>query len=74
MTIYSIMPMETIFAGAEAQTFDYVEITLNGIHMQVEMIGSNQAKIIRLLSCHPNDYLIEAYFPGAIIRFQPILK
>jgi hypothetical protein len=73
MTIYSIMPMETIFAGAETQTYDYVEITLNGVPMQVEMIGGNQAKIVRLLSCRPNDYLVEAYLPGSIIRFQPVV-
>jgi hypothetical protein len=74
MTIYSIMPMETIFAGAESQTFDFIEVTLNGVPMQVKMIGGNQAKIVRLLSCQPNDYLIEAYYPGSIIRFQAVVN
>jgi hypothetical protein len=74
MTIYSIMPLETVMAGAGEQKFEYVEINLNGINMQVEMVGVNQAKIIRLLSCQPNDYLLPAYSPGSVIHFHPTLQ
>jgi hypothetical protein len=68
------MPMEVIFAGMETQTYDYYELTLNGITMQVEKVGMNQAKIVRLLSCRPDDYLNAAYFPGTVIEFQPSLN
>jgi hypothetical protein len=74
MTIYSIMPMEVIFAGMESQTYDYYELTLNGIKMQVEKVGLNQAKIVRLLSYRPDDYLNAAYMPGTVIQFQPALE
>jgi hypothetical protein len=70
MTIHSIMPMEVIFAGADQQTYDYIEITFEGIPMLVERVALNQAKIVRLLSCQPNDYLNEAYKPGAFIYFH----
>jgi hypothetical protein len=73
MTIYSIMPMEVIFAGMETQTHDYYEITVNGITMQVERVGVNQAKIVRLLSCRPDDFLNTAYMPGTVIHLQPSL-
>jgi hypothetical protein len=71
MTIHSIVPMEIIFAGMEQQTYDYIEMTIGGIMMQVEVVGLNQAKIIRLLSCQPNDYLNPAYMPGTMISYQP---
>jgi hypothetical protein len=71
MTIYSIMPMEVIFAGTETQTYDYYELTLNGVTMQVEKVGLNQAKIVRLLSFRADDYLNAAYLPGTIITFNP---
>jgi hypothetical protein len=74
MTIHSIMPLEVIFAGADQQTYDYVEVTFEGILMLVELVGINQAKIVRLLSCQPNDYLNEAYKPGALIRFHSAFK
>jgi hypothetical protein len=63
--------MEIIFAGMEQQTYDYIEMTIGGIMMQVEVVGLNQAKIIRLLSCQPNDYLNPAYMPGTMISYQP---
>jgi hypothetical protein len=71
MTIHSIMPMEVIFAGLEQQTYNYVEVTVGGISMQVEIVGVNQAKVVRLLSCRPDDYLNPAYTPGTIIYYQP---
>jgi hypothetical protein len=42
--------------------------------MLVELVGINQAKIVRLLSCQPNDYLNEAYKPGAFIHFHSAFK
>jgi hypothetical protein len=67
------MPMEVIFAGMETQTYDYYELTVNGVAMQVERVGINQAKIVRLLSFRADDYLNAAYTPGTIIQFQPSL-
>jgi hypothetical protein len=71
MTIHSIMPMEVVFAGMEQQTFNYVEVTVGSISMLVERVGVNQAKVVRLLSCRPDDYLNPAYTPGTIIYYQP---
>jgi hypothetical protein len=66
--------MEVIFAGMETQTYDYYELTVDGITMQVEKVGLNQAKIVRLLSCRPDDYLNAAYTPGTMIQFHPSLE
>jgi hypothetical protein len=71
MIIHSIIPMEVIFTGMEQQTYDYVEVTVGGISMQVEILGVNQAKIVRLLSCRPDDFINPAYTPGTIIYYQP---
>lgn len=71
MTIHSIIPMEVIFAGMEQQTYDYVNVIVEGVSMQVERVGVNQARIVRLLSCRPNDFLNPAYMPGSLIFYQP---
>jgi hypothetical protein len=71
MTIHSIIPLEVIFAGMEQQTFDYLDVIIEGVSMQVERVGVNQAKIIRLHSCRPVDFLNPAYAPGTIIFYQP---
>jgi hypothetical protein len=72
MIIHSIIPMEVIFAGTEQQqTYNYVEVSVGGISMQVERVGVNQAKIVRLLSCRPDDFINPALTPGTIIYYQP---
>jgi hypothetical protein len=71
MIIHSIIPLEVIFTGMEQQTYNYVEVTVGGISLQVERVGVNQAKIIRLLCCRPDDFINPAYTPGTIIYYQP---
>lgn len=74
MTLYTPIPLETVFAGMDEFKPRYMNIRLNGIDMQVEMINGIQARIVRLLSGNPNDYLNPAYAPGAVIEFQPALS
>ncbi|QGQ96288.1 hypothetical protein EHS13_16070 [Paenibacillus psychroresistens] len=74
MTMYSIMPMEVIFAGMDQQTYNYVEVVVGGIPMQVERVSVDQAKIVRLLSCRPEDYLNPLYNPGTMIFYQPSVE
>jgi hypothetical protein len=66
--------MEVVFAGMDSQTYDYYELTVDGVTLQVEKVGLNQAKIVRLLSCKPDDYLNAAYMPGTMIQFSPRLE
>jgi hypothetical protein len=72
MTIYSIIPDEIIFAGAEDQQYAYLDMRINGMDLQVEMMNAHQAKIIRLFSVNANDYLNADFAPGKIIEFQPV--
>lgn len=74
MTIYSIIPDEKIFEGYENFVPEYLELSVNGISMQVEMVGGSRARIVRLLSCNANDYLNPAYTPGNLLEFQPAWK
>lgn len=74
MTLYTIIPEETVLQGYEEFVPNYLEIQLNGITMQVEMMNGHQAKIVRLLSCNANDYLNPAYSPGSVLEFQPTFQ
>jgi hypothetical protein len=73
MTMYSIIPEEIIFAGAEDQQFAFIDMKINGVDVQVEMMNAHQAKIIRLFSSNANDYLNQDLAPGKIIEFQPMV-
>lgn len=74
MTLYTPVPLETVFEGMEEYKPQYMDIRINGIEMQVERVNGMQARVVRLLSGNPNDYLNPAYCPGAIIEFQPTIS
>jgi hypothetical protein len=71
MIIYSAMPLELILEGIEEERQPYHEMQVNGMVMQVEPINSYEARIVRLISPNPQDYLNPAYAPGQIVRFAP---
>jgi hypothetical protein len=70
MIIYTAMPLEMVCEGFESYKPLYKEIEYLGIRMQVEPIGPNQAKIVRLLSSNPQDYLYPSLSPGNTILFR----
>lgn len=71
MTIYSSMPEELIFQGMDEADYAFQHIRLDGMEMQVQMINANQAKIVRIFSPIPDDYLNPAYTPGTVVTFPP---
>lgn len=71
MIHYSVVPMDVIFQGIESYEPAFLEIDHGGIKMQIEPISGFQARIVRLLSCNPQDYLNEQYAPGTIISYRP---
>ncbi|OCT13761.1 hypothetical protein A8709_19470 [Paenibacillus pectinilyticus] len=74
MTHYSVIPMEVIFDGYEKFAPEYQDIEQNGFMMQIEPLSGFQARIVRLYSCNPQDYLNEQYAPGTIISYRPQIE
>ncbi|CEH29368.1 hypothetical protein AM501_20375 [Aneurinibacillus migulanus] len=71
MIIYSTLPMEIIFQNEDAAAYDNMEIQMNGMTMLVQPCGNNEARIVRLISPNPYDYMNPAYTPGRRIHFRP---
>jgi hypothetical protein len=70
--LHTIIPYEAVMDGFDNMECDYEEITVNGLHMQVEMLDGKRAKIIRLYSGNANDYLLPQYSPGSIINMRAV--
>lgn len=70
MIHYSVVPVEVVFEGYDQFNPKYKEIEHNGIQMVVELEEPDRAKIVRLLSANPHDYLNRSFAPGSIIQFQ----
>ncbi|MDP5273501.1 YlzJ-like family protein [Chengkuizengella axinellae] len=73
MIMYSIVPLDDIIEGIENNEPSQ-EIELDGVIMQVQPMNSYQARIVRLISPNPQDYLNPAYSPGQTIYFHPHIE
>jgi hypothetical protein len=71
MTLYSVIPTEVIFHGMEQYNPHYEDIELHGVSMQVERISYNEARIVRLYSVNPQDFLKPELCPGTLIVYGP---
>lgn len=71
MILYTPVPIESVLNQNEDTTYEYFELDYHGVTLVMEPIDSYQAKIVRLISSNPNDYLNPSYTPGNILRFKP---
>ncbi|WP_159884289.1 YlzJ-like family protein [Paenibacillus puerhi] len=70
----TLLPHDVVMEGfdpAESTVQRAMEITVNGITMQVQPLNASQAAIVRLIDCELQDYLNPGLAPGRIIEFQP---
>ena len=72
MTIYSIVPDETIFQGMYDERSATYEIWRDGVMMQIRPLNRTQGEIVRIVSPQPHHYLNPAYAPGTIVELGPL--
>lgn len=73
--LYTIIPVEYIFEPEEADEDepgkkdkdDDEEIKREGISLMVQHLSPGQAKITRIISTNPNDYLRPEWQPGSMM-------
>ncbi|BCV21158.1 YlzJ-like family protein [Moorella sp. Hama-1] len=71
MYVYSPIPPELIWEGMDNFCPQRQELKVGEVTLEVEPLGFNQARVIRLISTDPADYLNSPYQPGCIINFAP---
>lgn len=75
MIHYTIFPPEWIFMDPhnlpERQIRD---VTIGGVAMQVEILKNGEARIFRLLSPNPRDYLNPRLQPGNRVNLLPSVQ
>lgn len=66
--LHTIVPLEHIIEQEEIQAPE--EIEFQGLKMEVQPIDRYQARVVRILSANPQDYLNPAFAPGQMIDFR----
>lgn len=69
MFFYTTLPLEEIFQEKEIRE-KYIQIPFSRGLVEVELISASKAKIVRLISRDPNDYLQPGLQPGAEIGLK----
>ncbi|MDK2823083.1 MAG: hypothetical protein PWP71_1001 [Clostridia bacterium] len=68
--IYTTYPLDLVLENkGQEEEFNFQYISYNGIEMQVEPVGWNKFKIIRLYCTDLKHYLDSNLQPGSIISF-----
>ncbi|MGI9860337.1 YlzJ-like family protein [Moorella naiadis] len=71
MYVYSPIPPELIWEGMDNFCPQRQELKVGEVTLEVEPLGFNQARVVRLISTDPADYLNSPFQPGCIINFAP---
>lgn len=70
MILYTIVPLQSVLDGSENYQPVYSEIPWqDGGTLVVEQCGVHSARVVRLISSNPNDYLDPELQPGNIIEY-----
>jgi hypothetical protein len=65
--LYSIVPVEEIWAEADVPVPERRDVIVNGCMMQVESTGTSLGRVVRVLSTDPEHYLKPEYQPGSFV-------
>lgn len=68
--LWTVMPTELVMEGHETYRPAYAEMPWKNGTLLVEETGQNTARVVRLISTDPMDYLDPAIQPGSIIEHK----
>ncbi|MBE3553117.1 MAG: YlzJ-like family protein [Kyrpidia tusciae] len=71
MILYTAVPLSFVFAGEARPAAPKMEIRFGSACLEVESIGADRVRIVRLISPNPSDYLRPEYQPGRELSLYP---
>jgi hypothetical protein len=71
MTLYTAMPLELVLDGIQNEPGPFVEVTIQGVTLQLLPVAPGIGRIVRLLTAPLESYLRPEYLPGQTICFHP---
>lgn len=72
MIHYTLLPLESVFDGWDQLKSAPREVVIHGVTMLVEPVNESEARIVRLISSDPQDFLNPTFQPGMTITFGPV--
>ena len=69
MILWTVMPLDVVFPPAENAP-SYEEVDVDGTKLIVERLSATEAKVIRIISSNPADFLNPNYQPGTRLTYS----
>ncbi len=69
MIYWTPLDIERVFDGWDEMRNNLVETNYDGMLLQVEPLEHGTARVVRLISGNPMDYLRPDVAPGSLIRY-----
>lgn len=66
--LWTIMPLEAVLDGMENYSPKYCEVPYGKGRMLIEAAGGNTARVVRVISSDPQDYL--TIQPGIVVNYR----
>ncbi len=70
MILYTPVPVEQVLGLYDAPASNYRDVEYRGVMMSVEPVEDGKARIVRLNSTNPYDYLNPQLMPGSLINLR----
>ena len=68
--LWTVMPLESDMEGSDTFSPTYAELSWKTAALLVEPLGLGRARVIRIISSNPEDYLNPQIQPGSIIPLK----
>ncbi|HZK23771.1 MAG TPA: YlzJ-like family protein [Oscillospiraceae bacterium] len=68
--LWTVMPLEMVMEGSDSFAPTYTEISWQESTLVVEPLEMNTARVVRIISTNPEDYLNPQVQPGSIIQIR----
>ena len=69
MILYTPVPVELLFSGSSRE---FKEVVFGEAKIITEVDAEGTCRIVRLISCNPDDYLNPDLQPGCEIKYKPV--
>lgn len=69
MILWTVMPIELVFAEQESAT-PYEEVEYAGTKLMVERLSPTEGQVVRVISSNPDDFLNPKYQPGTRLTYS----
>lgn len=70
MILYTIVPPDQLWAAPVGPSSPVMEIAAGTVRLLVQPLDPRRARIVRLISPNPNDFLRPQFQPGRILEFR----